>query len=319
MSSGQDNLEDSVFHGFRSLFGADCIDYPKKESMYKGYIPKADTVVYGRLFTIWRTLEDIVVNRENIIERIKSNDYDLVIFGSIHRSYEIFKELKPFLKKDKTILIDGEDHVKPRLGAGGYLYFKRELIPKIWYYSSYKMIPRFVYSRLPLPKRIHPIAFAIPKEKITSGVGLSSKESLFPLHIVDEEVRKSNLVPQGAGTTYQFESEGDYFQNLRDSKFGITTKRGGWDCLRHYEIAANGSVMCFRDLDSKPTHCAPHGINMTNSIIYNSVDDLKRKIDKLSDSEYERILEQSYRWIHQQTSENRAKEILDVAKSYLIK
>jgi len=37
-------------------------------------------------------------------------------------------------------------------------------------------------------------------------------------------------------------------------------KRGGWDCLRHYEIAAAGAVPCVRQLEGKPSSCAPHGL-----------------------------------------------------------
>ena len=79
--------------------------------------------------------------------------------------------------------------------------------------------------------------------------------------------------------------ENQYYSDLQQSKFGITVKRGGWDCHRHYEIAANGAVICFRDLASKPQSCAPHGLNTSNTIIYNSVEDLKRQVEKLSDND----------------------------------
>src|SRR5215510_1385685 len=97
----QDNLEDSVLHGFRMLFGADCVDYPKKEPLYRNYIPKPDTPIYGRLFTVWRTLDDISVDRDSVDDRIRKGDYDLIIFGSIHRSYEMFRKYRPFLQKEK--------------------------------------------------------------------------------------------------------------------------------------------------------------------------------------------------------------------------
>ncbi len=319
MSSDQDNLEDGVFHGFRSLYGADCVDYPKKERMYRDYILPPGVQTYGRMFTVWRTLDNIDINRENIPERIINNDYDLIIFGSIHRSYELFKRFKPYLKKNKTILLDGEDHVRPKLGARGFLYFKRELVPKMRYYYTYKLTPRFIYNHLPPPKSMRPTAFAIPKEKITWDIARESKKSLLPLHIVDEEVRLSDLVPQDADTGYKFDTEEEYYANLREAKFGITVKRGGWDCLRHYEIAANGAVICIRDLASKSPYCAPHGLDASNAIIYSSVDDLKHQIKNMSDGEYDRILEQGYKWIERQTSEYRAKEILDVAKTYFQK
>lgn len=315
-SPGQDILEDAVFHGLRTLFGTDCVDYPKKGQMYRSFIIKPGEPNYGNFFTIWRTLDDIAIDRENIPERIRKKDYDLIVFGSIHRSYELFRQFRPYLKKSKTILLDGEDHITFRNGTRGFLYFKRELTPKIRYYRSYKLTPRFLYNMLPIPSSIKPIAFSIPKEKITYGVTRESKEKLLPTHIVDEEVRNSDIASSGPGSSYLFTSEADYYNDLHHSKFGITTKRGGWDCLRHYEIAANGAVICFRNLTSKPASSAPHGLDPTNTMIYNSADDLKRQIEKLSDSDYDRMLENGYRWIVQQTTETRAKEILDTAKAY---
>ena len=52
----------------------------------------------------------------------------------------------------------------------------------------------------------------------------------------------------GAPTSYAFEDEHAYYEDLRRARYGITVKRAGWDCLRHYELAANGCVPCFRAL-----------------------------------------------------------------------
>ena len=38
----------------------------------------------------------------------------------------------------------------------------------------------------------------------------------------------------------------------RQSMFALTSKKGGWDCLRHYEILAAGCIPIFEDLDSCP-------------------------------------------------------------------
>lgn len=313
---GQDNLEDAVFHGLRSLFGEDCVEYPKKERMYSNFAPPPDLHVYGRLFTLWKTLDDIDVDRSIVYERIKKGDYDLLFFGNIHRSFPIFRDVYQYLDQRKTILLDGEDHVMPQKGTQKFIYFKRELTLKAWYYMYFKMIPRFVYRRLPLPSKMRPTAFAIPKEKITHDVNLSGKVHLLPAHIVDEEVRESNLVAHQSGFDHVFTSEHDYYHNLQQAKFGITTKRGGWDCLRHYEIAANGAVVCFRNLDKKPATCAPHGLDNSNCITYNSVYDLQKTIESISDEKYAELIEAGYKWINRQTTDCRATEIIDVSRSY---
>jgi hypothetical protein len=114
----------------------------------------------------------------------------------------------------------------------------------------------------------------------------------------------------GSVTSYAFDSETEYYADLQASKFGITTKRAGWDCLRHYEIAANGCVPCFRDLDKKPSTCAPHGLNETNCIIYSDYEDLMTKINSIDEDQYRQLQAHSLQWIRENTTIKMAKHIL---------
>ena len=43
-----------------------------------------------------------------------------------------------------------------------------------------------------------------------------------------------------------------YYDKYRKSKFGLTKKKGGWDCLRHYEILMNGCIPIFENLELCP-------------------------------------------------------------------
>lgn len=320
-SPDPDNLQDAYLHGLRKLFGANLVDYPKKEVMYKGWNARPHTQMYGKLFTIWRTLDDIPVDRTDIDNRIWKGDYDLIIFGSIERTLPFYNFYLPYLNFKKTILLDGEDSrgFNPRY-ARKFLYFKRELQSKASYYYNYKLVPKFLYKRISLHRNVLPISFAIPKEKITEGVSLSSKTSLFPSHIVDSELREHDTVKAFAkntdDTTHIFENEQEYYQNLQRAKFGITTKRGGWDCLRHYEIAANGAVICFRNLHEKEPLNAPHGLNETNCISYSSATELLTRIEKLSDEKYNALLSEGYKWILAQTSEVKAEDMLKRAHEF---
>jgi hypothetical protein len=40
----------------------------------------------------------------------------------------------------------------------------------------------------------------------------------------------------------------------RNSRFAITKKKGGWDCLRHYEILMNGCIPLFENLQDCPSY-----------------------------------------------------------------
>jgi hypothetical protein len=107
-----------------------------------------------------------------------------------------------------------------------------------------------------------------------------------------------------------FDTEADYYADLGRSRFGITTKREGWDAMRHYEIAANGCVPCFRDLDRKPAASAPHGLDETNSITYRDVDHLMAQVGQIGDDRYAELQAGALGWARANTTRRRAEEFL---------
>jgi hypothetical protein len=126
----------------------------------------------------------------------------------------------------------------------------------------------------------------------------------------------------GTGTRYLFDDEDAYYADLRASRFGVTTKKGGWDCMRHYEIAANGCVPAFRDLDRKPATCAPHGLDETNCVPYRDADDLTRRLEAIGEPEYRalqagalaRALQAgALAWARRNSTRRRAAELLAAA------
>ncbi len=86
---------------------------------------------------------------------------------------------------------------------------------------------------------VYPITFSIPNEKIIKDVNKSKDKML------------SNLIP-GVLSTYIYNTEEDYYNEYRRSYFAKTNKKGGWDCLRHYEIIANGCLPLFDDFNNCP-------------------------------------------------------------------
>lgn len=81
----------------------------------------------------------------------------------------------------------------------------------------------------------HPIGFSIPESKIVKEIPNKDKDF-------------ASLIP-GDTTTYIFDNEEDYYKGYQRAFFAITKCKGGWDCLRHYEILANGCIPYFLDLE----------------------------------------------------------------------
>jgi hypothetical protein len=185
-----------------------------------------------------------------------------------------------------------------------YPYYKRELTPRTLSYRWYRLVPPGLATRLPWPSNLRPLAYSIPTEKIVTAP--PEKDRLLAAHVVDPEVAKR----VGAPIAYAFADEESYYADLQESMFGITTKRGGWDCLRHYELAANGCVPCFRDLDRKPATCAPFGLDETNCVSYRDADELLGRLDRIGPDEYRRLQEGALAWARANTTVQRAREFL---------
>lgn len=296
--SHEDYVADSLLHGLKKLFGSQVVDYPRKDILYKCGSPANRDQMWGKGFTLYSgLLQEDETDRYDIAQRMQNSFFDLVVIGSIHRQDHFFKKYQPWLHKRNTLIIDGEDGCLPiwEIDRGlsvlrGYRYYKRE-----------QTDPAFRLFSRPAPLR--PISISYPEEKISPS---SLKTKLFCAHIVDPEVAamfRGSVKPV-------FATERQYYEDLQASQFGITMKRGGWDCLRHYEMAANGTVLCFRNLNNKPLGCAPHGLSGQNVIIYENAEDLMKKTQQLKPDGYGNLQNESRRWIFANTTVKCAERLL---------
>ena len=310
--SREDYLADSVLHGLISL-GHEVVDFPRKHILYSNITSSFATsgsAVRGHGFTLYGLLPDRIVDRSLITQRLETRYFDLVILGQVWRQWGQLLDLAPMLQDVPVVLLDGDDDTRlfhrsgTRVRRYGWqpfpirnnrcIYFKRELLAE---------------SPKAQPCHVLPISFSIPEEKIRAS-DPSRKTQRFASHCVDPEVATACALH----TSYAFTSEEAYYDDLAASRFAVSTKRGGWDCLRHYEIAAAGSVPCLRQLGTKPASCAPHGLQADfNCVSYQDWSDLSLKLDALdaNPSAYNRLLKEAGHWVHQFTTTAAAQRLLD--------
>lgn len=330
----EDYLADSLLHGLISLGNIQVVDYPKKELLYKGsFTADQRSQLYGHGFTLYGLLPDRHVDRTLIWKRLESGWFDLVIIGNIWRQFGLLSQIIKSTTKRQIplLLLDGDDDTRlypvslARLKQHGlqipsYLqalhgrigYAKRELDLRVPHHWRELLIPaqlrphlRNLFRRqLINPK---PCSFSIPAQWIRTP-DPNHKTKLLPRHIVDDEVRREL---KDAQSNYAFINQQAYLEDLAQARFGITTKRSGWDCLRHYEIAAAGTVPCFRDLQQKPPLCAPHGLSADNCVIYTSATDLNTQLQQMSKDRYLNLLAASHAWVQQHTTVQAAARLLE--------
>lgn len=94
-------------------------------------------------------------------------------------------------------------------------------------------------------------------------LNVNSNENIFSFSfyipdecVVNEIPEKTRLLASiipGDMDTYIFkDKEKEYNDMYKKSRFAITKKKGGWDCLRHYEILMNGCIPIFENLKNCP-------------------------------------------------------------------
>lgn len=220
---------DMVFHGFRSLFGEDCVDYNHAWIMYdedkREYwtqrVPEQGKS-YGGGFTLYGTLPRMTIDRTDIARKIETHYFDKIVYGSVHRNLHLLSLVMQHYDRKDIIFIDGEDQTHLRIELiGRGQYFKRELVDTP-------------------AKGLYPLNFAIPEQLIKTSV--------------PEKTQDWGTIIPGEKSTYIFDNQHDYYTDYARSYFGLTTKKGGWDCLRHYEILMNGTIPYFPDLKNCPQH-----------------------------------------------------------------
>jgi hypothetical protein len=118
---------------------------------------------------------------------------------------------------------------------------------------------------------IFPFSFSIPDECLI-GFNPVKKRLLAP------------LIP-GQSSTYSFnqQQESEYYQMYQESRFAITKMKGGWDCLRHYEILMNKCIPLFENLNDCPLYTLttyPKHLNDKAYSLYNSWQDTPENIQK---------------------------------------
>jgi hypothetical protein len=158
----------------------------------------------------------------SVIDLIENKFFDKIIYPSIWRCADYFELVKKVYNKKDIIFIDGEDEEdriqKDVVGQGRY--FKREYNKKI--------------------DGVYPINFGIPEELVLDK-------------IKDKEKLISDIVPNFK-YKYVFENEDEYYNEYSKSWFAHTSKKGGWDCMRHYEIMMNGCIPIFDNLENCPSN-----------------------------------------------------------------
>ena len=128
-----DYLRCVTLHGFKSIFGKNCHDYPKIPHIYRTDTIQYNTLYgkgmsYTNLLNVYETRDDNLDN--TIFEDIENKVYDIIIYGSYHRGIPFYDTICKVYKPNEIILLCGEDIHQcnhKQLTDRGHHVFVREL------------------------------------------------------------------------------------------------------------------------------------------------------------------------------------------------
>ena len=98
--------------------------------------------------------------------------------------------------------------------------------------------------------KTYPVGFGVPKSYFVDKVPRTKSFEWMPL--------MPKPTPAHGAYEAAIEDEDLFREMYSQSYFAWTHARGGWDCLRHYEIIAAGSVPFFYDIDRCPRNSLGH-------------------------------------------------------------
>jgi len=107
-SLSPDYMKECLLIGLKEILGDRVIDALKIDYIYTNY-PRDTKKLYGKGFSYTKIIEDLPVDRSNLEQRIQNKEFDLIIYGSVHRSCPFHETVKKYYEPEKIIYVCGED------------------------------------------------------------------------------------------------------------------------------------------------------------------------------------------------------------------
>jgi hypothetical protein len=103
-----DYMRECSLIGLKEVLADKVIDIPKIEFLYKSYSGDVKKL-YGKGFSYTKIIDDIPVDRDNIEQRIKDKEFELIVYGSVHRGLPFHDLVRQCYHQDNIVYICGEE------------------------------------------------------------------------------------------------------------------------------------------------------------------------------------------------------------------
>ena len=237
-----DYMTNLLFHGLINC-GHDVTELNYMDYMrvhYKDIIDRKTLYGYGfsYAFSINDDINKKAIDKSIIPDQIAEHYFDIVIYSHINNENAYIDLVLEKYNLGEIFIIDGADtgdynEVLVKRRPNNILYFKREYVYGNEIYDT--------------NYRVFPISYAFPKEKFQSKTNTKNQLIINDCSYGAYWIMKKQK--------YVCETEQDYYNRYNDTAFALTCAKGGYDCMRHYEIIASYCLPVFIDFNKMPRGC----------------------------------------------------------------
>lgn len=297
---------DLLLHGFRKLFDADVIDYPRKESLYTGELMGFSPE--GQVNHPWFPPDGNRIDRDDIPRKIVNGYFQYIICDS--RIFPQFMQTTSNIPKG-LVVVDGED--RPfQIPVGPYVICRRETDG-----SDYSIpLP------MSLPEEVFQWISSYDSNSKDYSVGFlgSVLQTYKERQIIVEEISKCyddclfNVCPvplPGDENPQGWLTRDEYYRHLQKCKVLLTVKGAGYDTFRFWENAACNAVHMTQKMPLFIPNDFEHGLNILK---FTTLPELKKQIAQALENKTDcrRIIQESRaHLLRYHTTQARALYLLD--------
>lgn len=265
-------VPDLLLHGLRKLFGTNVIEYPVKESLYKGQLTciVSEDELCQNLFDISAESFD----RENIERKINLGYFDY-IFCDL-RALDNFYQMNLILP-EKFIIVEGEDFPYYKIKPNNGVILRRETDGTDYSIPLQMALPEEVLQQIIKydgVEKKYSMGFlgsvdslCVERREMVEELASFYTDSLFQTTSYPSD---DNISPQG-----RFGKE-DYYKAMQSCNIVLNFRGAGLDTFRYWENSACNSI----HLSQRLNLLIPNDFEEEKHIFkFKNISELKRKID----------------------------------------
>jgi hypothetical protein len=266
-------VPDLLLHGLRKLFGPTVVDFPRKDSLYKGKLTGFSP--QGQENRPLFPFDGEKIDRTDIPRKIKTGFFHYIICD--------FRALSPFLQTvleipQRLVIVDGED-TPQRIPPGPYVFCQRETDGSRYSIPLPMALPEEVMNWIQSYDH-HPKEYSVGF--LASFTPAYEERKVIAEHLSrwygDCLLNVCSVPKAGEQAPKGWLPRDRYYAEIQKCRVLLTVRGAGYDTFRFWENAACNAVHVVQAMPLYIPNDFQEGVHLFR---FRSLDELRRIVDAL--------------------------------------